>query len=54
MNEHIIEGVRKIANYRIKKAYPLLSDNHFSEADTQILIESFLMLLEEYRKDEKV
>jgi len=43
-----IEGTQKIANFRIHKAYPLMSENHFSLIDTQIIVESFLMLMEEY------
>ncbi len=43
-----IEGTQKIANFRINKDYPLMSENHFSKDDVKYIIESFLMLMEEY------
>ena len=50
VDDTLIQGVQKIANYRIKRDYPLFSDNHFSEVDAKIIVESFLMLLGEYKE----
>jgi len=48
MDDALIQGVQKIANYRLKKAYPLMGENHYSESDVRMIIESFLMLMEEW------
>lgn len=45
MDDVMIQGVRKIANARIRREYPLL-DNHFSEADVRIICESLYDLSE--------
>uniref|UniRef100_A0A6M3LJM0 Uncharacterized protein n=1 Tax=viral metagenome TaxID=1070528 RepID=A0A6M3LJM0_9ZZZZ len=48
IDEVWVKGIQKIANARIKKTYPLMSEKHFSEADAKILLESYLMLKEEW------
>ena len=48
IDEAWVEGVQKIANYRFNKDYPLVGRNHFATSDVKYIIESFLMLLEEY------
>ena len=47
-DDALIEGVQKIANYRMKKDYPLVSENHYHERDVRIILESLAMILEEY------
>jgi hypothetical protein len=44
----LIQGVQKIANYRLKKNYPLMGENHYSESDVKWILESLCMILEEY------
>uniref|UniRef100_A0A6M3LH72 Uncharacterized protein n=1 Tax=viral metagenome TaxID=1070528 RepID=A0A6M3LH72_9ZZZZ len=44
----LIQGVQKIANYRIKKSYPLMGETHYSESDIKWILESLAMILEEY------
>jgi len=53
IDDALIEGVQTIANYRIKKAYPLMSENHYSESDVRMILESLAMILEEYEKTNK-
>jgi len=48
IDDALVSGVRKIANYRIKKNYPLMSENHYSEHDVRWILESLAMILEEY------
>ena len=48
IDDVLIKGVRKIANYRIKKAYPLMDENHYSKYDVRMILESLAMILEEY------
>ena len=48
MDDALVEGVQKIANYRIKKAYPLMGEKHFSTSDVRFILESLAMILEEY------
>ena len=48
IDDALIQGVQKIANYRIKKNYPLLGENHFSKSDIVWILESLAMILEEY------
>lgn len=48
IDDALIEGVRKIANYRLKKGYPLMGENHYSEIDVKWILESLAMILEEY------
>ena len=48
IDDALIEGVQKIANYRLKKNYPLMGENHFSESDVRYILESLAMILEEY------
>ncbi len=48
IDDALIEGVQKIANYRLKKKYPLMDENHFSECDVRMVLESLAMILEEY------
>ena len=48
IDDALIEGVQKIANYRLKKSYPLMSENHYSETDVRWILESLAMILEEY------
>jgi hypothetical protein len=48
IDDALIQGVLKIANYRLKKSYPLLSENHYSESDVRWILESLAMILEEY------
>ena len=46
IDEVWITGTQRITNARIKKAYPLMSDNHFSKTDVRLILESYFMLLE--------
>jgi hypothetical protein len=48
IDDALVEGVQTIANYRMKKSYPLLSENHYSELDVKMILESLAMILEEY------
>jgi hypothetical protein len=48
IDDALIKGAQTIANYRMKKSYPLLSENHFSESDVRWILESLAMILEEY------
>jgi len=48
IDDALIRGVQKIANYRLKKGYPLMSENHYSESDVKWILESLAMILEEY------
>lgn len=48
IDDALIKGVQKIANYRLKKNYPLMDENHYSETDVRYILESLCMLLEEY------
>lgn len=48
IDDALIQGVQKIANYRMKKDYPLLSNDHFNESDVRIILESLAMILEEH------
>ena len=48
IDDALIQGVQKVANYRIKKNYPLMSENHYSESDVRWILESLAMILEEY------
>lgn len=48
IDDALIQGVQKIANYRIKKSYPLMSENHYSETDVRMILESLAMILEEH------
>jgi hypothetical protein len=48
IDDALVEGVQTIANYRMKKSYPLLSENHYSEHDVKWILESLAMILEEY------
>ncbi len=48
IDDALIKGVQKIANYRLKKRYPLMDDNHYSESDVKLVLESLCMLLREY------
>jgi len=48
IDDALIQGVQKIANYRIKKGYPLMSESHYSEHDIRWILESLAMILEEY------
>ena len=51
IDDALIQGVLKIANYRLKKSYPLLSENHYSESDVRWILESLAMILEELEND---
>ena len=48
IDDALIEGVQKIANFRLKKGYPLMGENHYSENDVRWILESLVMILEEY------
>ena len=48
IDDALIKGVQKITNYRLKKDYPLMDDNHYSESDVKMILESLAMILEEY------
>ncbi len=48
IDDALIQGVQKIANFRLKKSYPLMSENHYSEYDVKWILESLAMTLEEY------
>ena len=48
IDDALIQGVQKIANYRLKKNYPLMSENHFLESDVKLILESLAMVSEEY------
>ena len=48
VDEYLIRGVQKIANFRLKKGYPLMGENHYSEHDVKWILESLTMILEEY------
>ncbi len=48
IDDALIEGVQKIANFRLKKGYPLMSENHYSENDVKWILESLAMILGEY------
>jgi len=50
IDEVWIKGTQRITNARIKKAYPLMSDNHFSKTDVRLILESYFMLLEEWNE----
>ena len=48
IDDALIQSVQKIANYRLKKNYPLLGETHYSESDVRYILESLAMILEEY------
>jgi len=48
IDDALIQGVQKIANYRLKNGYPLMSENHYPEHDVKWILESLAMILEEY------
>ena len=48
IDDALIQGVQKIANYRLKKGYPLMGENHYSDNDVRWILESLVMILEEY------
>jgi hypothetical protein len=48
IDDALVEGVQTIANYRMKKDYPLLSEHHYSKSDVRWILESLVMILEEY------
>ncbi len=48
IDDALIQGVQKIANCILKKNYPLIGENHFNECDVRIILESLVLLLEEY------
>ncbi len=48
IDDALIQGVQKIANYRLKKNHPLMGENHFSEYDVEMILESLVMIMEEY------
>ena len=48
IDDVLIKGVQAIANCWIKKSYPLMGESHFSECDVRIILESLVMILEEY------
>uniref|UniRef100_A0A6H2A2F6 Uncharacterized protein n=1 Tax=viral metagenome TaxID=1070528 RepID=A0A6H2A2F6_9ZZZZ len=43
-----LEGTKRLANYNIKKVYPLMGENHYSNLDVKLILESFLMLWRGY------
>jgi hypothetical protein len=46
-----VEGVTKIANYNISKAFPILGNNYFKSADVRYILEANLLLQEEWEKE---
>ncbi len=48
VDDDLIQGVQKIANFRLKKSYPIMGENHYSEHDVRWILESLAMILEEY------
>uniref|UniRef100_A0A6M3LRQ2 Uncharacterized protein n=1 Tax=viral metagenome TaxID=1070528 RepID=A0A6M3LRQ2_9ZZZZ len=50
IDDTLVQGVQKIANFRLKKDYPLMSENHYSEYDVKWILESLAMILEEYER----
>ena len=53
IDDALIQGVQKITNYRIKKKYPLMDDNHYSEHDVKWILESLAMILEEWNGNKR-
>ena len=48
IDDALIQGVQKITNHRLKKNFPLMGENHYSELDVKWILESLAMILEEY------
>ncbi len=48
IDDALILGVQKVANYKMEKDYPLVGENHFHESDVRMILESLVMILEEY------
>jgi hypothetical protein len=48
IDDALILGVQKVANYKMKKDYPLVGENHFHKSDVRMILESLVMILEEY------
>ncbi len=45
IDDALIRGVMEFANRRLKNDYPLMGENHFSESDVKVILESFLLLM---------
>lgn len=48
MDDTLIRGVQRITNTKLKREYPLMEAEHYSELDVKLILESLAMILEEY------